>query len=138
VQAGYPASVASNTSGLFWDDPRWERARLALRQDRLTEEPHLVFHEFAHAIAYLAFTREERRLLVQRFMSTYRAEHLVDEAFAIYSEREFVPARPEDARAPGIYGHARRRWSEDHLFTRFVRHLYFPHKPLAGPGPTVR
>jgi hypothetical protein len=29
---------------------------------------------------------------------------------------------------------ARQRWNEEHLFTRFVRNLYFPYKPLAGQG----
>jgi hypothetical protein len=130
---GFPASTSPNTSGLFWDDERWPSARLALRQDRLDAEPHLVFHELAHALAYLAFTKAELTLLHRRFLPVYRAEVYIDEAFAVYTEREFIDGyRPEDERAPGIYGHARRRWSEDHLLTRFVRHLYFPFKPLAG------
>jgi hypothetical protein len=131
TQAGYPASVASNTSGLFWDDPQWPEARLALRVDRLEKEPHLVFHELAHGLCYLAFTAEERALLVRKFLRTYKVEHWVDEAFALYSEREFVhDPSADDLRAPGIYGHVRRRWSNDHLLTRFVRHLYFPYKPF--------
>jgi hypothetical protein len=136
LRHGFPASVTANTSGLFWDDPRWPSARLALREDRLQAEAHLVFHELAHALAYLAFTAAERELLFRRFLPTYRTRQRVDEAFAVYSEREFVTGfSEEDERAPGIYGHTRRRWSEDHLFTRFVRQLYFPDKPLAGPKP---
>ena len=57
----------------------------------------------------------------------------MDEVFAIYSEREFCEDYSEaERRAPGIYGITRRQWNEDHLFTRFVRKLYFPHKRLAG------
>ena len=41
----------------------------------------------------------------------------------------------KELRAPGVYGLARRRWDENHLLTRFVRNLYFPYKPLAGPRP---
>jgi hypothetical protein len=67
-------------------------------------------------------------------LRTFRTGAAVDEAFAIYSEREFVEEFTDhDKRAPGVYGFARQRWSEDHLFTRFVRNLYFPHRPLAGP-----
>lgn len=48
-------------------------------------------------------------------------------------EREFVTGvSAHDLRAPGVYGMARQRWNEEHLFTRFVRNLYFPYKPLAG------
>ena len=53
--------------------------------------------------------------------------------FAIYTEREFLPGFTErEGHAPGVYGLARQRWDERHVFTRFVRHLYHPHKPLAG------
>lgn len=59
----------------------------------------------------------------------------MDEVFAIYSEREFLETfSPDGKRAPGVYGFTRRQWHEDHLFTRFVRKLYWPHKSLAGPS----
>ena len=59
----------------------------------------------------------------------------IDEAFAIYTEREFVSEFSDiEKKVPGVYGFARRQWDEGQIFTRFVRKLYFPHKPLAGPG----
>jgi hypothetical protein len=132
---GYPRAVSARASGLFWNHPDWPKARIALRQDRLEAEPHLVFHELAHAIAALAFTSAEREAMHRSMLRTYRSRNAVEEVFAIYSEREFTgAATTDDLRAPGVYGMARQRWSEEHLFTRFVRNLYFPYKPLAGPG----
>ena len=66
-------------------------------------------------------------------LPTYRSRAWVDEVFAIYSEREFLDAFTErEEHAPGVYGLARKRWDERHVFTSFVRALYFPNKPLAG------
>ncbi len=130
---GYPKNISQQAAGLFWDHPDWERARIALRQDKLDPEPHLVFHELAHAIQGIAFTQEETDLVYRTMLRTYRSRAAVDEVFALYSEREFVPqVTAHDLRAPGVYGMARQRWDENHLFTRFVRNLYFPFKPLAG------
>jgi hypothetical protein len=130
---GYPRSVSPQAAGLFWDHPDWEKARIALRQEKLGQEPHLVFHELAHAIQGLAFTQEENDLVYRTMLRTYRSRAMVDEVFALYSEREFIPSvTAHDLRAPGVYGMARQRWNEEHLFTRFVRNLYFPYKPLAG------
>jgi hypothetical protein len=68
---------------------------------------------------------------------TYRSKAWVDEVFAIYSEREFLPSFTErEGHAPGVYGLARQRWDERHVFTRFVRNLYHPHKPLAASRPS--
>lgn len=131
---GYPKAVSRRAAGLFWDDPSWPSARIALRQERLDPTPQLVVHEMAHAIHYLAFTAPERELVYKLLLRTFRSRAAVDEVFAIYSEREFLEAFTErDQRAPGVYGVARQLWSEDHVFTRFVRALYFPYKPLAGP-----
>jgi hypothetical protein len=125
--------VSQLAAGLFWDHPDWEQARIALRQDKLDPESHLVFHELAHAIQGIAFTQEETDLVYRTMLRTYRYRAAVDEVFALYSEREFVPqVTAHDLRAPGVYGMARQRWDENHLFTRFVRNLYFPYKPLAG------
>ncbi len=132
---GYPRVVSRSASGVFWDHPSWESARIAFRQEKLETEPLLVIHEMAHAIQALAFTENERETLYRSLLRTYRSPAAADEVFAIYSEREFtVGFSEEDLRAPGVYGRTRQRWSEDHLLTRFVRNLYFPHKPLAGPG----
>ncbi len=132
---GYPRAVSAQAAGLFWDHPDWPRARIALRQDKLGAESHLVFHEVAHAIQGLAFTQEENDLIYRTMLRTYRSRAMVDEVFALYSEREFIPTvTGHDLRAPGVYGLARQRWNEEHLFTRFVRNLYFPYKPLAGQG----
>ena len=106
---------------------------MALRQDRLDDLAHLVFHEMAHAVHYLAFTADERDRIYRVLLPTYRSRAAADEVFAIYSEREFLPEFEERERhAPGVYGMARQRWDERHVFTRFVRKLYHPHKPLAG------
>jgi hypothetical protein len=131
---GYPKAVSRNASGLFWDHPDWPRARIAFRCERIPTEGHLVIHEMAHALHFLAFTTDERELIYRIMLPTYRARIAVDEVFAIYSEREFQNGfREIDKRAPGVYGMARQRWNENHVFTRFVRNLYFPYKPLAGP-----
>jgi hypothetical protein len=135
VRFGYPKGTTSGTVGLFWDDPAWPRARIALRQEKLAEVPQLTVHEMAHAIHFLAFTADERELVYRTLLRTYRSRPAIDEAFAIYAEREFLEEfSAQDKRAPGVYGFARQRWSEDHVFTRFVRNLFFPYKPLAGPS----
>ena len=132
---GYPRRASASASGLFWDHPDWPQARMALRQDALEQERALVIHEMAHAIQRLAFTKGEQDALYRLMLPTYGRRAWVDEVFAIYSEREFVPFFSErEGHAPGVYGLARQRWDERHVFTRFVRHLYFPHKPLAGGG----
>lgn len=129
---GFPGGVSRRASGLFWDHPSWKRARIALRQEKVLTEKALVIHEMAHAVQGLAFTQHERESLYRVFLRTYRSRRAIDEAFAIYSEREFLPGfSAHDKRAPGIYGRTRQRWNEGHVFTRFVRALYFPYKPLA-------
>jgi hypothetical protein len=131
---GYPKAIARNASGIFWDCPSWERARLAVRADRLEAEPALVVHEMAHAIHYLGFTKKERQLIYGLLQPSFGSRAAMDEVFAIYSEREFLDSFSSDEkRAPGVYGFTRRQWNENHVFTRFVRKLYWPGKPLAGP-----
>ncbi|MBL8950886.1 MAG: hypothetical protein JNK82_08925 [Myxococcaceae bacterium] len=130
---GYPKGASANAAGLFWDHPSWPCARIALLQTALANERALVIHELAHAIARLAFTKDEQDLIYRLMLPTYRYRSWVDEVFAIYSEREFLPSFTErEGHAPGVYGMARQRWDERHVFTRFVRRLYHPHKPLAG------
>jgi len=134
---GYPKAVAKTAVGLFWDDPSWPNARMALKQEALEGTPQLVFHEMAHAIHYLAFTAQERELIYKLLLRRFGSHAAVDEVFAIYSEREFLPDFSErDHRAPGVYGFTRQQWNEDHVFTRFVRNLYFPYRKLAGTSPT--
>jgi hypothetical protein len=136
VSLGYPAQASAGVSGLFWDHPSWPHARMALRQDALEKERALVIHEMAHAIQRLAFTQREQDTIYRLMLPVYRSRTWVDEVFAIYSEREFLPHFTErEGHAPGVYGLARRRWDERHVFTRFVRNLYFPFKPLAGSAP---
>jgi hypothetical protein len=131
---GFPKSSPPDAVGLFWDDPAWKAARIGLRQEHLGKIPQLTVHEMAHAIHFLAFTQEERDMIYRVLLRTYGTRAAVDEAFAVYSEREFLEGfTAHDKRAPHIYGHVRRRWSEEHVFTRFVRYLYFPYKKLAGP-----
>lgn len=130
---GYPKGASARASGLFWDHPSWPAARIALLQTALVNERALVTHEMAHAIARLAFTQAEQDSIYRLMLPTYRHRSWVDEVFAIYSEREFLPSFTErEGHAPGVYGMARQRWDERHVFTRFVRSLYHPHKPLAG------
>jgi hypothetical protein len=135
ASVGFPKTVAERAAGLFWDHSSWERARIALRQEHLVEDRSLVFHEMAHAVFYLGFTRAEQDLVYRLLRPSFGSRAAMDEVFAIYSEVELAGAFGErDLKAPGIYGHTRRQWSEDHVFTRFVRKLYFPSRPLAGPG----
>ncbi len=130
---GYPKGASARASGLFWDHPSWPAARIAFLQTALQSERALVIHELAHAIQRLAFTQREQDQIYRLMLPTYRYRSWVDEVFAIYSEREFLPQFEERERhAPGVYGMARQRWDERHVFTRFVRKLYHPHKPLAG------
>lgn len=130
---GFPRSVNEGCAGVFWDQPKWSEARIGLRAEHLAKDAVLVVHEFAHALHRLAFTAREQRLIDDVLMPTVGSRTYVDELFAIYSEAEHLPAfGVDDKRAPGIYGWARRQWSDKHLFTRFVRKLYFPGRPLAG------
>lgn len=133
---GFPRSVNEGCAGVFWDQPKWSEARIGLRAEHLARDPVLVVHEFAHALHRLAFTHREQRLIDDVLMPTVGARVYVDELFAIYSEAEHLPSVAafgvDDKRAPGVYGWARRQWSDKHLFTRFVRKLYFPGRPLAG------
>lgn len=130
---GYPENVVESAAGLFWDHPSWPNARIALRAEHLEIEGTLVAHELGHAIHYLAFTHDERELVYKVLRPTFGSRAAMDEVFAIYTERELCEDFTEaERRAPGIYGITRRAWNEDHLFTRFVRKLYFPYKPLAG------
>ena len=135
VKRGYPARVSQHASGLFWDKPDWESARIALRADRLDLdiEKTLVFHEYGHAIHYLAFTKQERDLIYRILRPVFGHPSDMDEVFAIYTEREFLgPAgyAELEKKAPGIYGYARRQWQEDHAFAAFIKKLYFPHKAV--------
>ena len=133
---GYPKGASARAAGLFWDNPTWPKARMALLQTALVSERALVTHEMAHAIQRLAFTQAEQDMIYRLMLPTYRYRSWVDEVFAIYTEREFLPSFTErEGHAPGVYGLARTRWDERHLFTRFVRNLYHPHKPLAASTP---
>lgn len=136
---GLPRAMSNHVAGVFWDDKAWPAARIVLRRERLPDTPALVAHELAHAIFYLAFTKAERELIYAALVRTFGSRAAMDEAFAIYSEREVQSAFTDaDKKAGGVYGAIRRQWSDDHVFTRFVRKLYFPSKPLAGPGMAPR
>jgi hypothetical protein len=139
VALGYPAQVLEHAAGLFWGDRRWPAARIALRAERIDSQTALVEHELAHAVFSLAFTKAEQELVYGVLRPVLGSRAMMDEAFAIYAERELVTTgwSDLDQRAPGVYGFVRRQWSEDHVFTRFVRKLWFPHKPLAGPRPAI-
>ena len=134
VALGFPASTNERASGLFWDHPSWPEARIAFRFEHLDRDDVLVVHEVAHAVHALAFTEKERASIYRVLRPTFLDHASMDEAFAIYTEREFCKDFGElERRAPGIYGFVRRQWDENHLFTRFIRKLWFPLKPLAGP-----
>ncbi len=135
TKLGLPRAMSSHVAGVFWDVPEWSKARIVVRRERLPDTPALVAHELGHAIFYLAFTDAERALIYDLLRPTFGSRASMDEAFAIYTEREVQSAfDAKDRAAPGIYGAVRRQWSNDQVFTRFVRKLYFPAKPLAGPG----
>lgn len=131
---GFPPQVYEGAAGLFWDQPSWPEAKIALRAEHLLRDPVLVVHELAHAVFTIALTKDEQDLVYQTLRPTFGDRASMDEAFAIYAEREFVDSFGDDEkRAPGVYGFTRRQWSEDHLFTRFARKLWWPKRPLAGP-----
>lgn len=136
VALGFPAAAQERASGLFWGDKRWPAARIALRRERVDTEQLLVEHEVAHAVFALAFTKVEQDAAYAHLRPVFGSRAAMDEAFAIYSERELCGSWDALERAaPGVYGFTRRQWQEDHVFTRFVRKLWFPFKPLAGPRP---
>lgn len=131
---GFPPQVYEGAAGLFWDQPTWTEAKIALRAEHLARDPVLVVHELAHAVFTIALTAAEQELVYKVLRPTWGDRASMDEAFAIYAEREFVDAfTDDDKRAPGVYGFTRRQWNEDHLFTRFARKLWWPKRPLAGP-----
>ena len=135
TKLGLPRIMSSHVAGVFWDVPEWPKARIVVRRERLSDTPALVAHELGHAVFYLAFTNAERSSIYDMLRPTFGSRASMDEAFAIYTEREVQSAfEAKDRAAPGIYGAVRRQWSNDQVFTRFVRKLYFPAKPLAGPG----
>jgi hypothetical protein len=139
VKYGFPAASSAQAAGLYWDHPDWAQARIALRREHLTDGSTLVAHEIGHAIHYLAFTSKERALIYKVLCPTFGSRAAMDEVFAIYGEREVVADFTKvQKRAPGIYGFTRRQWDEDHLFTRFVRKLYHPHKALSGKADAER
>ena len=130
---GFPRAMNEGCAGVFWDKAQWPEAKIGLRAEHLQTDPVLVVHEVAHALHHLAFSAEERRAIDAVLLPVWGNRQDVDEVFAIYTEREFLSTfSVDEQRAPGIYGATRRQWSDDHLFTRFVRKLYFPGKTLAG------
>lgn len=132
---GLPRAIRSRAAGLFWDHPRWETAQIFYRSEFVDDEPALIAHEIGHAIHYLALGAKERELTYAALRRTFGSTAAMDEVFAIYTEREFLSHSfsSRDLDGPGVYGAIRRQWSDDHVFTRFIRKLYYPHKPLAGP-----
>lgn len=130
---GFPRAMNEGCAGVFWDQAQWPEAKIGLRAEHLQTDPVLVVHEVAHAIHHLAFSSAERKAIDAVLLPVWGNRQDVDEVFAIYTEREFLQTfSVDEKRAPGIYGATRRQWSDDHLFTRFVRKLYFPGKVLAG------
>lgn len=135
TKLGLPRNMSPNVAGVFWDVPAWPKARIVVRRERLGDTPALVAHELGHAVFYLAMSNAERTSIYDILRPTFGSRASMDEAFAIYSEREVQSGfEAKDRAAPGIYGAVRRQWSNDQVFTRFVRKLYFPAKPLAGPA----
>jgi hypothetical protein len=136
AKLGFPAQVYETAAGLFWGDRSWKEARVALRREHIESETALVEHELAHAVFSLALAKSEQDAVYRVLRPVFGDRASMDEVFAIYSEMELSSGWNErDARAPGVYGYTRRQWSEDHLFTRFVRKLWFPFKLLAGKRP---
>jgi hypothetical protein len=130
---GFPRAMNEGCAGVFWDQPQWPEAKIGLRAEHLAQDAVLVVHEVAHAIHHLAFSAAERKAIDAVLLPVWGNRQDADEVFAIYSEREFSASfGVDEKRAPGVYGATRRQWSDDHLFTRFVRKLYWPGKPLAG------
>lgn len=132
-RSGFPRQMAHRAAGLFWDQPDWPAARVLLRSDQLRVKPALVAHELCHAVHYLALTKAERELSYGPLRRTFGSRAAMDEVFAIYGEIEFLRQRGAEnsTEGPGIYGVIRRQWNDRHVFTRFIRKLFYPH--LGGP-----
>lgn len=132
---GLPRALRLDAAGLFWNHSSWGEARVFLRTEFFELKPALIAHELGHAVHYLALSERERTLIYRLLAPTFGSRSAMDEVFAIYGEREFLLETEQEAvvTGPGVYGTIRKQWSEDHTFTRFIRKLYYPGKPLAGP-----
>lgn len=131
---GLPPVMSPHVAGVFWDAKSYAEARIVLREEHVGSTKALTAHELGHAIFYLALTAAERAAIYDVLRPTFGSRASMDEAFAIYTEREVqTEFELADLETRGIYGAVRRQWHEDHVFTRFIRKLYFPAKPLAGP-----
>lgn len=132
-ELGFPPHANPRALGLFYNDPSAECALLGLRQERVLDEPHLMVHEMTHAVHFLAFSEDERRLLDDFLLPVFRSRRIIEEVFAVYAERAFgARYRPEELEGTSVYARARREWNEGQVFARFVSELLRPPGPQVG------
>lgn len=121
---GFPPHTNPNAAGIFWNDPKGERALIGLREEEILARPWLMAHEMTHAVHLLGCTQAERELLDQFLMPVYRSRRGNEEALAVYAERLFGAVYSDaELRSGSIYAKIRREWHPDHVFARFVREL---------------
>jgi hypothetical protein len=121
---GFPPHTNPRAAGIFWNDPKGERALIGLREEDILERPWLTAHEMMHAVHLLGMTAEERNLLDRFLMPVYLSRRGCEEAVAVYAEKAFGAQYPaEELSAPGIYAKLRREWHPDQVFSRFMREL---------------
>jgi hypothetical protein len=124
---GFPPNTNPNAAGIFWTSAREERAKLALREEDILSRPHLMIHEMAHAVHFLAFTQKEREDIDRALLPVYLNRRWVEEAVAIYAEKAFGAVYDErELDAPGLYGKTRREWHDRHVFALFMSELMRP------------
>ncbi|MCC7382214.1 MAG: hypothetical protein IT384_10310 [Deltaproteobacteria bacterium] len=124
---GFPPSTNPNAAGIFWNDPKDERALIGLREERILEKPWLMVHEMMHAVHLIGFTVKERQDIDAMLMPVYRSRRWVEEAVAIYAERAFGAEYSErELAAPDLYGKTRREWTDRAVFALFIEELLRP------------
>jgi hypothetical protein len=124
---GFPRNTNPNAAGIFWNSSKDEVALLGLREELIEKMPHLMVHEMAHAVHFLAFTQKERDDIDKFLLPVYRSRRWVEEAVAIYAERAFG-ARYSDSELAqrDLYGQTRREWNDRQVFAKFIAELMRP------------
>lgn len=126
-QYGFPRNTNPNAAGIFWNSSKDETALLGLREELIASMPHLMIHEMAHAVHFLAFTAKEREDIDKFLLPVYRSRRWVEEAVAIYAERAFGARYSDEELAQrDLYGKTRREWNDRQVFAKFMAELMRP------------
>lgn len=124
---GFPRNTNPNAAGIFWNSSKTDVALLGLREELIVEKAHLMVHEMAHAVHFLAFTKKEREDIDRFLLPVYRSKRWVEEAVAIYAERAFgARYAEEELQQRDLYGQTRREWNDRQVFAKFIAELMRP------------